>query len=387
MRAKAEKQVKRGVVGLVAWSFMASAFAFWCVPPYEESWVLPMFNNANKILIGAIKEMDAALSGQLYWQSERLTSAIAVLTKQKALAANQISDGVRNSNQEVALGLNALAQAERVKKARFDFGGEFGQGFSPCYVADGRLLITRTESDLSGELADAVRSGVRASPGRYEDPVLAQKQMLAEHGKLFCTEDQAKSGLCERVGKLPGASLSIATLFKPSGNSEDLSKAKDALINNLAGLPDAPVPVTGAGSEATAAYQLAKMERDAMRSTALASLKQIQQESSSTDGDSEALPLTMQYSTEVKRYAGNTPEYQSWARVMAAQNDRGVLVELLKIKALDLALQERQFRQWERVEVQLASLTSSSLKADPVAVSSEAGDSAIRKNAAQQVGK
>ena len=78
-----------------------------------------------------------------------------------------------------------------------------------------------------------------------------------------------------------------------------------------------------------------------MRSSALASLKQIQLETTSgQDGEHSHgdLPLSKQYETEIKRYAGNTPEYQNWSRVMAAQNDRGAMVELLKIKALDLSL-------------------------------------------------
>ncbi|MEX5624826.1 hypothetical protein ABFV62_32390, partial [Pseudomonas syringae] len=64
------------------------------------------------------------------------------------------------------------------------------------------------------------------------------------------------------------------------------------------------------------------------------------------------------FRNEVKRYSGNTAEYDSWARVMAAQNERGALVELLKIKALDLAIQEKQYRQYGNMEAQLASLVS-----------------------------
>ena len=374
---------RRGVVGVSAAAFVTSAWAY-CPPQYQEDWVYPAFAWSNSVITGTIRAMDVALSGQLWWQSERLISAIAILTKQKAVAANQISDGARNSNQEVALGLNALAQAERVKKARFEFGGEFGQGYSPCYVFQGRLTIARAESGLSGETAGALRTEVKAAPGRYSNPVLAQKEMVEEHNRLFCTTDQAASGLCEREGKLPGASLSVATLFKPSSDGEDLTRAKTAFINNMAGLPDGPVPEGGARSEAAASYQMAKIQKDAVRSSALASLKQIQLETT-TGGEGEhgtgELPLSFQYATEVKRYAGNSDEYQSWARVMAAQNDRGVLVEMLKIKALDLSLQERQYRQWERMEAQLASVVAARLKTGAQAAANVAGDAAIRQAA------
>ena len=61
---------------------------------------------------------------------------------------------------------------------------------------------------------------------------------------------------------------------------------------------------------------------------------------------------------EVNRYAGNSTEYEAWSRTMTSQNDRGALVELLKIKALELAIQAREYRQYEMMEAQLASLTA-----------------------------
>lgn len=377
---------RRTTIGVTGMVIATTAWAY-CPPQYQEDWVQPSFQQALQTLQNAIRAMDNALSTQLQQQSERLVSAIAVLTKQKAVAANQIADGLRNSNQEVALGLNALAQAERVKRARFEFGGEFGQGYSPCYVFEGRIAIGRAESDLLGDAGHAVRSEVQAAPGRYASPVLAQKEMLEEHNKLFCTREQAESGLCQGEGKLPGASLSAGTLFKPTIDGEDLTKAKIAFINNVSGLPDGPVPKEGARSNAAAAYQLAKMEKDAVRSSALSSLKQIQLETTGTEkGDHGGeLPLSEQYAKEVKRYAGNTDDYKSWARVMAAQNDRGVLVEMLKIKALDLSLQERQYRQWERMESQLASVVAARLKHSRALESNSAGDSAIRQ-AAKKLG-
>ena len=396
MRKKTSSPVKSGamsraqrrlVVGLAGVSVAASAYA-WCPPQYQEAWVYPAFAWSASTITGTITALDAALSAQLWFQSERLISAVAILTKQKAVSANQISDGLRNTNQNIAVSLNALSQAERVKKARFDYGGDFGQGYSPCYVFQGRLGISRAESDLTGMSAASVRTEVQAAPGRFANPVLAQKEMLEQHNKLFCTKDQVDSGLCASEGSLAGANLNVATLFKPTANEEDLTKAKSSFINNMAGLPDGEVPQGAGGSEVAASYQQAKMQKDAVRSSALASLKQIQLETTSgQDGEHGHgdLPLSKQYDNEIKRYAGNTPEYQTWARVMAAQNDRGALVELLKIKALDLSMQERQYRQWERMEAQLASAVAAKLKSQSRKADA-AANSAVRQTAASKLG-
>lgn len=379
---------RRTAVGFAGITVAASAYAF-CPPQYQETWVYPAFAWSATTITGTIAAMDAALSAQLWYQSERLISGIAILTKQKAVAANQISDGLRNTNQTIAVGLNALSQAERVKKARFDYGGDFGQGYSPCYVYQERLGISRSESDLSGAAAASLRSEVQAAPGRFANPVNAQKEMQTQHAQMFCTQDQASSGLCSAAGTLPGASLNVATLFKPSATEEDLSVAKTAFINNMAGLPDGEVPKGGGTAEVAASYQLAKIQKDAVRSPALASLKQIQLETSSGgDGDHGAgdLPLSMQYENQVKRYAGNSAEYQKWSSIMGAQNERGVLVELLKIKALDLSMQERQYRQFERMEAQLASAVAAKLKSGQARRSEAAADAAVRQAAAAKLG-
>jgi hypothetical protein len=69
---------------------------------------------------------------------------------------------------------------------------------------------------------------------------------------------------------------------------------------------------------------------------------------------------------------------------MAAQNERGALVELLKIKALDLAIQEKQYRQYESMEAQLASLVSMNVSTAG-GQTSKASTDAARQNMQQSV--
>ena len=114
--SRAQRRLLVGVTGLTV---AVTAYAY-CPPQYQEAWVYPAFAWSATTITGTITALDAALSAQLWFQSERLISAVAILTKQKAVSANQISDGLRNTNQNIAVSLNALSQAERVKKARFE---------------------------------------------------------------------------------------------------------------------------------------------------------------------------------------------------------------------------------------------------------------------------
>lgn len=358
----------------VAWAY--------CPPQYIETVVEPAFIAATQTLNGAVSAVDASLSAILETNSQRLTSAIAVLTKQKALAANQIAESGRNSAQQTATALNVLAQTDRVKQARFDYGGEFGQGYSPCVVYATRSVISNRDADMAGEVRQRVKSEITAAPGVYADPISAQSTMLKARQE-FCTQGQVDSGLCKSVGSLPGADLSVATLFEPAMEGESLYKAKVAFVNNIAGLPDGPVPSSAAKSAAAESYTLAKARKDALVSPALATLKSIQLDYSGVEGAETGtdLPLAEHFRKEVKRYSGNTSEYDNWSRVMAAQNERGAMVELLKIKALDLAIQEKQYRQWESMEAQLASLVAMEVSATGAAnQTSGAADTAASQN-------
>ncbi len=353
--------------------FLLLAPAVWamCPPQFIEQLVDPTFAAATTSLKGVVKSVDRSLSLILSNESQRLTSAIAVLTKQKALVANQLATANHNVAQVTAAGLNTLAQNERIAKARFDYGGEFGQGYAPCVVTATRQAITDRAAAVHQDLPTRIQSEIQAAPGHYGDPLEAQQQQLKDH-EPFCTADQAASGLC-KMGtatssggqSLAGADLSVATLFTPSMENESLYKAKTGFINNVVGLPDGPLPTGASGDRASvAAYELAKARKDAIMSPALVSLESIKLDYSgiSTAEGGSDLPLATYYDNEVKRYGGNAPESAKWASVLTAQNERGLLVELLKIKALDLSMQGQTYRSDERMEAMLASLVANAVR-------------------------
>jgi len=376
----------RLALGLTIAMTSTVSYAFLCPPQYQETLVAPMFTSATTALNQAISAVDAALSAEMEMYSQRMTSAVAVLTKQKAITANQIADASKNAAQTTASALNVLAQTERVKEARFEYGGEFGQGYQPCVVYSGRNLIANRESQLGEERRVRMMSEIVAAPGRYVDPVAARTQLARDHRDNFCTPAQVASGMCAQPGAMAGASLTAATLFEPMMEGDPAYRAKVAFVNNVAGLPDAPVPAQAAKSPAATAYALAKAQKDALVSPALASFKEVQLDYTGvnlTEGGSD-IPLATRLDREVKRYLGNTEEYTTWSKVMAGQNPRGLMVEMLKVKSLDLLLLEKQYRQYERMEANLATLVAGELRGKMGSTQS-AAERAARQHAAQQI--
>jgi hypothetical protein len=357
---------------IAGWSTVA--VAQFCPPQYQEEFVQPMFQSATEALNQEISAVDESLSAELEEYSQRINSAVAILTKQKAVAANQIADTNRTAAQQTATALNTMSQEERVKQARFTFGGEFGQGYQPCAVYAGRTLIANRDADMGEETRNRMMSEVAAAPGRYIDPSQVRTSMLQEHRSLFCTADEVNSGMCDSVGAMPGASVNVATLFTPVMEADALYKAKVAFVNNVSGLPDAPVPAAVANSPAATAYALAKAQKDALASPAINSFKAAQLDYTgitTTHGGSD-IPGAVRMEREVQRYLGNTPEYETWTKAMAAQNSRGLLVEMLKIKALDLKQQEGQYRQYERMEANLAVLVAGQMRSQSERVNNAA---------------
>lgn len=357
------------------------AYSVFCPPQYQENMVEPQFEAATEILNDAISAVDTALSTQLDFNSERLVSAIAVLTKQKAVSGNQIADSARTASQQVATAMNVMAQTERVKKARFDYGGEFGQGFSPCKVYAQRQVIANRDADMENERRERVLSEVIASPGRYYDPISGHQEILKANRK-FCTKEQVESGLCSEEGDMPAASMNVATLFEPAMEGSELYDAKVTFVNNMVGLPDGSVPKEAGKSTAATSYMLDKSFKDAVASPAIVALKEIQLDNSGVEGAETGsdIPLSLHFKNEVNRYSGNAKEYDEWSKVLVAQNDRGLMVELLKMNALKLALQEKMYRQYEQTEAMLAALVAEELQSSgAINKTSEAGNDAAKQ--------
>lgn len=83
---------------------------------------------------------------------------------------------------------------------------------------------------------------------------------------------------------------------------------------------------------------------------------------SKSELDTNALPVILQLEKQVARYLGNGEEYQKWNETLIAQNDKGLLVEVLQIKALKLFLQTREYEQLLSLEAMFAATVAADLR-------------------------
>lgn len=340
-----------------------SLFAYYC-PPYMNSMFLPFITQHFSTLgMGATQKVlghTNTISQDLTDQRNDILEAITVLTKQKNVVGNVLTDTMTRTAQTQASTYQAFKINEKQQQLQLEYGAT-GQGYKNCQVLAERNNTAANQAAARDSIVERISTSIKAAPGTYGDPIKAQQEMLEQHNKKFCTADQQASGMCG-VSEMPGLSLQAATLFTETVQGSGVHEAQDALINNLVGLPDRPISANTAKTPVGEEYLTTKLAKDARISPAINSLKAIQSEFVSIKTDnahsSDGMPLIKQFRNEVNRYLGFDNEYKEWNKALTVSEERGILKEILQVKALKLAIGERIYRSNERKEALLASLVS-----------------------------
>lgn len=349
----------------------------------------PQIKASETGIILALNAMDKSVATALDFQTATISAAVNTLTSQKALSANQVGQSVLNNSQIQTAAIQQLETAHKMKEVIKDYGAN-SAGHQVCQVLAEREQIHETQQITKDAVMGMVNSEITARPGKYSSSGSALATRLALHDALYCTAGQAASGLCSGVAPRAAKSLQASTLFIPSDENSPEYRDKSALINNMVGLPDDPLTKEQAVTVAGQSYSDLKRRKDAIKSTAYTSLKTIQAQYSSFAGNhkdtagapvmanSEAqqladagkmpavkegeapktpdvTPVAVQIQNDVKRYLGSGPEYQEWSKTLVGAEERGVLKEVLQVKALRLYLQAQQYEQLSRMEAMLAS--------------------------------
>lgn len=349
----------------------------------------PQIKLSEKTVLASLAAMDTTVSVALDFQTAAIAAAVKTLTSQKALSAKQVGQSAMNNSQIKTEAAQQVEMAHRAKQVVIDYGSA-GAGHQVCQV-----LAERKSTKESGDIAKKavmgmVNTEVTARPGRYSSAGSAKATRLALHDALYCTSSQAASNLCAGEAPRAGASLTASTLFVPSDEGSPEYRDKSAFINNMVGFPDDPLTADTASTIGGQSYSDLKRRKDAIKSTAIASLKSLQAEYSGFSGShkgkdetatvssSEAdqladaknmpnlekvtgttiQPQAVKIQNDVNRYLGAGPAYQEWSKTLVGAAERGVLKEVLQVKALRLYLQAQQYDQLSRMEAMLAATVS-----------------------------
>lgn len=390
--------------------FSQSAFSAWCAINYvgfEPMLKAKVTKMTNSVQLAIASPTGGAIAGNnltanvlkaTQAQADQVIAATTLLTSQKALSTDHIGESINKNTQLEANARASVNQAQRITQATRDYG-KSGMGYKVCKVNGKRQEIKEASETAANAIQGMVNGEITARAGRYANRNEAMATRLALHKELYCTEGQARAGLCNSAGERAGKSLMASTLFEPADYMSQEYNDKSAFINNMVGLPDDPVEEKAATTLAGQSYMDLKRRKDAIKSTAMTSLKAIQADWSSlpsehenddkkataekekavnapntkaeadqlvkdapktekatkdTDKADANSSLMIQVKSDVDRYLGGGQEYQDWSKVLTSQEEKGVLTEVLKVKSLRLFLQTQEYQQLQRMEAMLA---------------------------------
>lgn len=296
---------------------------------------------------------DGAISliKQSIFNTDRTLSAMKVVVKQEAVSSEKKMVAMRGAGEALATSYAAQKTSEQV----YDIYNRYrSQGFDPCKISVTTKQLKKLEVKAGDSVSTRVAKEIDAAPGRFERPEVAMQRRVEEHKKYFCTQEEKEAGVCAKVGELPGGDSNASLLFVDAKSDSVETKAKNAFINNLFGLPADPRQFKGQSAEAQSVMS-SKHRIDAMNSIPMFSMKTIQ-------ADHEIDPATgKSYAGALRERIGmyfGTETSQKWAQSLAAQEQRGILVDMVKMEGMALKLAQRRIMQNARIEGNLAGLVA-----------------------------
>jgi CxxC motif-containing protein len=303
--------------------------------------------------------------------TEQLISAIRIVAKQVDTSSAKSAATNVQAEQSVAAVQKSIADQEMANKIVADYTS---QGFDPCGVSVITKKVAVAEAQTKASAAARVSTEIQAGGGRFASPAETLLNREKQHRELFCSQSEVDAGICSSLGKLPGGDSNAALLFSTDTSVEGVA-AKNALINNIIGVPDAPLPVEVASTPAAQAYLLEKKKKDAFLAFPAYSLKSIQSEN-------ESFKAVMD--ERIGQYFG-TPRAAAWAKDQMSQQARGILVDLVKIQGLELKIRERKLNSNMRLEANLAAMLELQNQQINTPVTQAAAQQALTAAAASKV--
>lgn len=135
--------------------------------------------------------------------------------------------------------------------------------------------VERKFDDINENARVLITKLDNAPTNLVQDVNVAIDARLKEHNDLFCTEAEAKAGICT-LGKIPGADTNAATLTSVAKRGSTEEKAQIAYIQT-ARYPDPALPKSAGGTSAGQEYLYTKNKKDALMALPAYSLAAIKE--------------------------------------------------------------------------------------------------------------
>jgi hypothetical protein len=343
---------KKSVVGLTLLSFAGAVVASGCPAVVDSVWQAGL-SSASGTITAAINGMVNAIGAERTYNLQRVTGALKVLAEQINSSGNNSNQTVLSAKQAAASVQTDIYNFKAISKTLIDFDPVTGQGYNPCNEEQLSKNIATALGEASNDMQEKVIREIDAAPGAFvPDRGAVVAARIKADQSLYCTPAEAKSGLCSTPGTMAGKDTDASNFFTTAQGGTPQDNAKSALLNNMFGLPYPAIPASAASTPAGQAFLDQKRTTDAIGSVAQASLKSVQAWTSSNSnagGSTDNQSVLDALSSKVDTYSGGG-DYDNWAATQASQSERGLLIELAKMEALELQMGYMEYQSDERKE-------------------------------------
>lgn len=318
--------------------------------------------NTTRKITQDIAEFTADHTKRIFDNTNNITDAIKVATKQEAMSAQTIAEVNTKSTQTLNSVNDAIAKQTAVIEAEKKYGPN-GQGFGACAVYEKNASLDKASSDVDKNAAQIEATTVGTNLSSPEANTLQNERVRVQREE-FCSTTQA--GTICNVSELPAGDTNAAIYMAPANKGSKEQLAKKMFRENLLNSPTPAISSKDAietpeGQEHF--YQLTRQA--AIMSSATHSLAYLDaQNLRSISRDGKMYSANELIDETVGRYYGGA-EAKKWQASMIAQEPRGLLVEAARIHGVGTWMANRIYKQNLRMEANLASILLTT--AEPVA--------------------
>lgn len=363
----------------------------------------PLFSKQGVAIDKSFETTNKAIASSIARRNMLIQQAFKVYNLQTVATTEELSINMAKNAQTQLEIQEALKQAVAMAEVSAEYSSR-GLGYNLCHVYAKQSQVQEKSTHVSESVKEMTRNEVSARAGRYFPRTNAMATRLATHNALYCTKDQADSGLCVAEARRAGKNLEAGVLFTKAKAGSDEYNDKSAFIDNIIGFPDDAPPAHHKDSLLGIAYQDMKRRKDAGRSIASYSLKTLQARYSEVDhvhshddghshnhndtAQSEEARLLQAKNAgkatansdmtaesqnkdngalmpmlvaEQSRYFGGGGDYKEWSKYLVGATEKGVMQEIIKVEALNLKLIHEQTKINRLISTNLSALLSAEL--------------------------
>lgn len=306
MQRKTKRAIAIAFATIATASVSSEALAASC---YYVSWWRQQHESSERNLIDETQKLEDEVADAGKETLEKVLAALKVVNRQASGEASRLQQATKKSQEAYANTVTEQMRRERLVQIKENYSYETGQGANACAQVAFMEKVTGAINGATAATSSSYKS-IDVSPGTVPSP-----------------EQQAKD-------RADPKSTDASVLLDVSASAADKRK----VIQQLAGLAVEKPSAQEAGGINGEFMMIRARQAEAWRSPALVSLAAVAAMSDKSSGDGDGAGSVLQAMDALIDNYGGGPAYEKWTNGLQMQSERGLMIELNRLRSLSMRL-------------------------------------------------